>query len=108
MKAKLVLRTIAPERRLSPAEALAYTVIKGAVCEMRAGLGRQITTAHWRAVSASCWLLDEGRQWVETLPPEAADLVTRQARQVVRAAVDAGFSGIGIQCDRKNWLRLVR
>jgi len=104
MKAKLVLRTIAPERRLSPAEELAYTVMEGAVREMRAGLGLRITTAHWRAVSASCWLLDEGRQWVETLPPRAADLVICQAQQVVQAAVDAGYERI--EPNQKNRLRL--
>lgn len=102
----MVLRTVAPERRASPAENLMYTVMEGAVREMRAALGRSITGNCWLAVDAACWLLDEGSQWVQTLPPTAADLVTRQARQVVRAAVDAGFSEI--TCDRKNWLRLVR
>jgi len=106
MKTKMVLRTVAAERRASPAENLMYTAVKGAVHEMRAALGRSITGNCWRAVDAACWLLDEGSQWVQTLPPEAADRVTREARSVVRAAVDAGFSEI--TCDRKNRLRLER
>lgn len=79
-----------------PAERLVCQLLQDAIGEMRRGLCGKITRNNWRAVISACWLLDEqgGRQWVDTLPPEAADLVISQAREVVQRAVDAGFVGI--------------
>jgi len=93
-KTKFPLRTVM-HPSATPHERLVCRLIEDAIADMRAWRRvRHVDTRVWRPVAAACWLLDDGRQWVETLPPAAADLVFAEARDVLRQALDAGITGI--------------